>query len=126
MWAFYFRGDARRPTRFRGNVLILDVLHYFSDSDQEAMLVNAARAVGEGALLLIRDGISDGSWRYRFTYAQERFSKAIGWLRGEVLNFPSIDTLTSIAVEEGLKLIEVKRLWKGNPFNNQLLVFSRA
>src|SRR5437588_12248379 len=59
--------DARMPIGLRGNVVLLDVLHYFTSDDQSAILRNAATA---GGMILIRDAIRDGSLRYRLTYAQ--------------------------------------------------------
>ena len=37
--------------------------------------------------VIIRDAVRDGSWRYRLTYAQEMFSRAVRWLRAERLHF---------------------------------------
>jgi SAM-dependent methyltransferase len=114
-------GDARHRVQFRGNVVLLDVLHYFSDSDQSVILRNAAAA---GGMIIIRDGIRDGSLRYRLTYAQEMLARAGGWLKAERLHFPtrqSIETSLNGDLRE-----EVRPMFGRTPFNNYLFVFRRA
>jgi hypothetical protein len=59
------------------------------------------------------------------TAGQERFSRMIGWLRGERLNFPTREAICSVMSAEGLRLREVRPLWFNTPFNNHLLVFAR-
>ncbi len=116
-------GDARDPMPAGANVALLDVLHYFSDDDQARILRNAASAVAYGGLVVIRDAIRDGSLRYRITAMQERFSRAIRWLRAERLNFPSQSQIT--APFAGF-VEEVVPMWGGTPFNNYLFVFRRS
>jgi SAM-dependent methyltransferase len=114
-------GDARTPPEFRGDVVLLDVLHYFSDADQSRILQNAT---GAGGAVIIRDGIRDGSFRYRLTYAQETLARLGGWLKAERLNFP-----TREAIERPLNgdfREEVTPMYGRTPFNNYLFVFSRS
>ena len=113
-------GDARQPVQFRGNVVLLDVLHYFNDADQEVVLRNAAAA---GGMIIIRDGIRDGSLRYRLTYAQETLARVGGWLKAERLHFP-----TRQSIEQSLNgdfREEVSPMFGRTPFNNYLFVFRR-
>jgi len=65
------RADVRDPIDVRGNVALLDVLHYFTDEDQQQILRNVAACVAPGGVAIIRDAIRDGSWRYRATYVEE-------------------------------------------------------
>lgn len=114
-------GDARHPIQFRGNVVLLDVLHYFNDADQKTILGNAASA---GGMIIIRDGIRDGSLRYRLTYAQETLSRMGGWLKAERLHFPTRESIeTSL---NGDFREEVRPMFGRTPFNNYLFVFRRA
>jgi SAM-dependent methyltransferase len=113
-------GDARRPVQFRGNVVLLDVLHYFSDSDQSVVLRNAAAA---GGMIIIRDGIRDGSLRYRLTYVQETLARVGGWLKAERLNFPTRKSIESSL--DGKFGEEVMPMFGRTPFNNYLFVFRR-
>lgn len=125
--AFYsdlqFRaGDARDAIPAGNSVALLDVLHYFSGDDQARILRNAAAAVPAGGMVIIRDAIRDGSLRYRVTVLQERFSRAVRWLRAERLNFP---TQSQIRAPFGGFVEEVVPMWGGTPFNNYLFVFRR-
>ena len=114
-------GDARAALPMRGSVVLLDVLHYFTSADQALILRNAARA---GGMIVIRDGIRDGSLRYRLTYVQETLSRMGGWLKAERLNFPTRDTLTGAF--NGEFTVEERPMFGRSPFNNYLFVFKRA
>ena len=114
-------GDARARFEFRGNIVLLDVLHYFTDDDQVAILQNAASA---GGMVLVRDGIRDGSFRYRFTYAQETLARVGGWLKAERLNFPRAETIEHSF--NGAFHREVQPMSGRMPFNNYLFAFKRS
>ena len=116
-------GDAREGIP-EGSVLALDVLHYFRDAEQQALLRSMASAVPPGGVAIVRDAVRDGSLRYRVTAAQEMFSRAIRWLRAERLNFPERETVVAPFRERGFE-IEVLPLWGRTPFNNYLFVFRR-
>jgi len=116
--------DARDPIRAGGSVLLLDVLHYFSDSAQARVLEAIAAGVPAGGMVIIRDAVRDGSLRYRITYAAEWFARAVRWLKAERLNFPSRQSIARPFRERGF--VEEIRLLRGRtPFNNYLFVFSR-
>jgi SAM-dependent methyltransferase len=112
-------GDARDPIPPRTSVLLLDVLHYFSDADQSRILDNAAASA---PLVIVRDAVRDGSWRYRATWAEESFARGVRWLRAERLNFPTRERIE--APFAGFSR-EVVPLWGKTPFNNYLFVFRR-
>lgn len=114
-------GDAREPIDVRGNIVLLDVLHYFTSDDQLRILRNVSHA---GGVILIREGIRDGSMRYRITYAQETLARAGRWLKAERLNFP-----TRAAIEgafNGEFTRELQPMFGRSPFNNYLFVFKRS
>jgi SAM-dependent methyltransferase len=115
-------GDARAPVDFSGSTVMLDLLHYFAEEEQLAILRAAAARTPPGGVVVIRDALRDGSWRYRATYAQESFSRLIGWLRAERLHFP---TRALIESAFGGFSAEVAPLWGKTPFNNYLFVFRR-
>lgn len=114
-------GDARAPLPLRRTVVLLDVLHYFTSEDQALILRNASRA---GGRIVIRDGIRDGSLRYRLTYVQEMLSRMGGWLKAERLNFPTRETMTGAL--DGEFTVEERPMFGRSPFNNYLFVFRRA
>lgn len=113
-------GDARAAIDRNGTVVLLDLLHYFSSEEQAGLLTAAAASA---ATVIIRDGIRDGSWRYRVTYAQEMFSRVVHWLRAERLHFPTRDDV--LKPFAGFD-VEVVPLYARTPFNNYLFVFRRS
>jgi SAM-dependent methyltransferase len=111
--------DARTSIASGGTVVLLDLLHYFRSDDQGAILAAAANAT----TVIIRDAVRDGSWRYRLTYAQETFSRAVRWLRAERLHFLTRDEI--LRPFAGFDA-EVVPLYGRTPFNNYLFVFRRS
>lgn len=119
-------GDAAQPVEdFRGNVALLDVVHYFDAAGQQQLLSNAEHHVAPAGMVIIRECPRDGSWRYRATYAEEWFATSIGWLKVPMLNFPTRDEIAGVFREKGYDE-EIGPLWGRTPFNNHLFVFRRA
>lgn len=116
-------GDARDEVPPRTNVVMIDVLHYFTAPDQQRILENVAAA--GGGLVMVRDAVRDRTLRYRVTVAQERFARAVRWLRAERLNFPSADDVSRPFSQRGYR-VEVEPMWGRTPFNNYLFVFRRS
>ena len=112
-------GQASASPRPHTTVMI-DLLHYFDDAGQAALL---RRVAGESNLVIIRDAIRDRSWRYRATYAQESFARAVRWLKAQRLNFPAREAIAGAFA--GFDA-EIAPLWGRTPFNNYLFVFRRA
>lgn len=112
--------DARSAIATGGTVVLLDLLHYFRDADQAAIL---AAAAANAKTIIIRDAVRDGSWRYRLTYAQETFSRAVRWLRAERLHFLTREEI--VRPFAGFDA-EVVPLYGKTPFNNYLFVFRRS
>ena len=117
-------GDARDPMQAGTSVLLLDVLHYFSDSAQQRMLETIAAGIPEGGVVIIRDGVRDGSLRYRITLAAEMFARAVRWLKAERLNFPTREGIVRPFRVRGFTE-DVVPLRGRTPFNNYLFVFKR-
>ena len=111
------RPDGLKPVLH--SVVMLDLLHSFDDAAQAAL----PRSAAQSDLVIIRDALRDGSWRYRATYAQETFARAVRWLQAERLNFPRRETI--VDAFEGFES-EIVPLWGRMPFNNYLFVFRRA
>lgn len=120
----FVEGDARQELPYGRSVLMLDLLHYFTDAEQSQIAENAANAIPPGGVAIIRDALRDGTWRYRATWLQESVSRAIGWLRAERLNFPRPETVASPFRARGFAE-EIVPLWGRTPFNNYLFVFRR-
>jgi 2-polyprenyl-3-methyl-5-hydroxy-6-metoxy-1,4-benzoquinol methylase len=111
--------DALPP--FSGDVALLDVLHYLPSAEQQRALADAASRVGKGGMLVIRNVLRDRSWRFRATVLEERFSRALGWMRGPTGHFPARDEIESPLREAGFD-VRVKPLWGRTPFNSWLIV----
>ncbi len=120
----FWSGDARDPVPHGFSVAALDVLHYFTETEQQAILDSIADAVAPGGVVLIRDAVRDSSMRYRMTAIQERFSRAIRWLKAERLHFPTREMVEGPFRSRGFA-VEVTPLWGATPFNNYLFVFRR-
>lgn len=118
-------GDIRKGFDVRGNVALLDLLHYLSDEDQQLLLAHAAGSVAEGGMVLIRESPRDASWRYRATYAEESFATAIHWLKAARLNFPTREAILRPFIEQRFA-IEVTPMWGRTPFNNHLFVLTKS
>lgn len=112
-------GDARDPMPRAGTVLLLDVLHYFSGGEQQAILRNAAAAADT---VIVRDAIRDSSWRYGVTALAETLARAVFWLKAERLNFLSLDEIAGPLAGFGVEIIP---MYGRMPFNNYMLVFRR-
>ena len=118
-------GDIRDPFPAAHSVAALDILHYFQPAEQKLLLERIADAVPAGGVALIRDCVRDDSLRYRLTMWQERFSRAIRWLRAERLNFASRDEIAGPFLKRGFTA-DITPLWGRTPFNNYLFVFRRS
>jgi trans-aconitate methyltransferase len=111
-------GDARDAIPNVSSVLLLDVLHYFDDEEQSRILADASRA----DLVIIRDALSDGTWRYRMTKLAEMFARGVRWTKAERLNFPTRERIVSAF--DGFTS-EITPMWGATPFNNYLFVFRK-
>jgi 2-polyprenyl-3-methyl-5-hydroxy-6-metoxy-1,4-benzoquinol methylase len=110
---------------FGGNVAVFDLLHYLEPARQTALLVALAARVSPGGMLLLRDGVRDGSARYWMTYAGELFAQATSWTIGVPLHFPTSESIDAAFSEKEFTR-ENRPAWGGTPFNNQLFIFRRT
>lgn len=112
-------GDAREALPEHRAIVILDLLHYFDAASQQQILANAARA---GDVVILRQGIRDGSWRYRFQAIVDAIGRTMRWMRAEALHYPTRDEITSAFA--GFTS-EITPLRGNTPYNNYLFVFTR-
>jgi SAM-dependent methyltransferase len=118
----FIAGDARDPLPQGRDVILLDILHYFDSVSQQTILANAARAAGEDGVIVIRQGICDGSWRHRFTALVDGLARVFRWMKAERLNFP---TRAEVEMPFAGFDVEVRPLWGRMPYNSYLFVFRR-
>ena len=110
---------------FRGDVVMLDLLHYLADDDQDLLIRRATEAAAGGGMILIRDCLREPGWRFALTSLEERFARAIRWLNVPMLNFPSRDRIVGTLQACGFK-VEVEPMWGRTPFNNYLITATSA
>jgi SAM-dependent methyltransferase len=115
----FVAGDARDPLP-GGDIVMLDILHYFDSASQQTILANAARAAGDDGVIVIRQGLRDGSWRYRLTAFVDGLARIFRWMKAEQLNFPTRKEIE--APFTGFDA-EVRPLWGRMPYNSYLFVF---
>ena len=120
--AFDAAGALELPP-FRGTVVILDLLHYLTNDEQQQALTQAIER--SSGLVIVRDAVRDGTLRYRATVAQETFARAVRWLRVPRLNFPTVEQIVAPFHAAGFE-ISVSPMWGRTPLNNYLFVFRRA
>ena len=110
---------------FRGNVALLDVVHYLAPADQRVLLSELAARVAPRALLLLRDAPREPTLRFWMTYAGEVFAQTISWNIGAPLNFPTRESIhDAFRADEFTR--EERPAWGGTPFNNRLFIFRRS
>jgi 2-polyprenyl-3-methyl-5-hydroxy-6-metoxy-1,4-benzoquinol methylase len=119
----FIAGDARQGLPGQHNVVLLDMLHYLDPASRQQILGNVARAIPPGGIVIMRQGVRDGSWRYRVTAAVDALGRAIRWMKAEALHYPTREEITSAF--DGFTH-EVTPLWGRMPYNNYLFVFRRA
>lgn len=111
-------GDAAHPPAGPlGNVVVLDLLHYFNDDRQRKAIQAWARLLAPGGQLLVRTTLRDSSWRYYVTLLEEAWVRGTGWIKGGDWNFPRRVSIEEMLRECGLEF-EIKPLWGWTPFNS--------
>jgi len=107
------------PTR--GDVALLDVLHYLPAADQLALLQQAALHLAPQGHLIIRNVLREGNWRFHATRVEEFLLQASGWIPGGVQHYPSAVELREALEAAGL-LVRIEALRGRTPFNSYLIV----
>lgn len=116
--------DAATPQPLRGHVAMLDVLHYLPRERQSELLAFAVDHLADDGVLVLRNVIRDGSWRYRATVWEEKFIKAVGWIPGGAQYFPTEDDIRGVLEPRGIR-VDFKPLFGRTPYNSWLMTASR-
>lgn len=117
--AHFEQGDVRTHAISEcDTVLLVDVLHYLSPADQDALLARAAAAARTH--IFVRELDPDRGWRSAVTRLQESITTGFGYNKGEKLVFRTIAALTAPLVRAGW-CTSVVPAWGSTPFSNVLV-----
>ncbi|MEX1117215.1 MAG: class I SAM-dependent methyltransferase [Terrimicrobiaceae bacterium] len=118
-------GDAMALPAHHGDVVMLDVLHYFDPTNRQKLFENLARRIAPDGLGILRVTLKDPSWRYRVTCLEEWFVGASGWIPFRSVGFPDREELDRLAAASGMQA-RVFPMWGITPFNSYLMTLHRA
>ncbi len=123
--ATFAREDARRfEATPSDTVLLIDLLHYFTIEEQDAILRNAADHVKPGGRLLVREADTERGWRSFATLLEEKLFTAVRFNRGERVRFRPARDIASSLEARGFRC-EIVPAWGSTPFSNVLIVARR-
>jgi uncharacterized protein (DUF2062 family)/SAM-dependent methyltransferase len=116
-------GDARtHDVAACDTALLVDVLHYLTGEEQDALLTRAARAARK--TVLIRDLDPDRGLRSFLTRVQEAVTTFVRWNRGARVFVRPIACIVRALEAEGFE-VRVEPCWEGTPFANVLVIATR-
>jgi SAM-dependent methyltransferase len=117
----FHSGDLReQDLPLSRSILLLDVLHYFSLEDQDALLERIVEALEPGGRLYLRDVDAHAGWRARVNVLQERVGRWFGLNRGTTLRFRPMNEIASRLESLGLET-RWTTSWNGTPLANVLI-----
>ncbi|MGA7215494.1 MAG: class I SAM-dependent methyltransferase [Terrimicrobiaceae bacterium] len=116
--------DAINFPEHSGDIVMLDVLHYFSDQDQQLLLKKIAASIAPRGIALIRLALNESNWRFTATKLEEWFVRVSRWIPMSGWNFPTREEVLLPFNDEGL-VGEVRPMWGWTPFNSHLFTFRR-
>jgi uncharacterized protein (DUF2062 family)/2-polyprenyl-3-methyl-5-hydroxy-6-metoxy-1,4-benzoquinol methylase len=102
-------------------VLLIDLLHYFSIDEQNAILDRAADHVKPGGRLLVREADTERGIRSWATLLEEKIFTAVRFNRGERVRFRPAREIVARLEARGFSC-EVIPAWGSTPFSNVLVV----
>jgi SAM-dependent methyltransferase len=108
-----------------GSVVLLDVLQYLQPEAQDDLLRQCSRCLTPDAVLIIRGGLDDGSFRAALTRATDRLGHALRWMSSSFKAQPKPAHLHALLEQQGLQ-VEFRKPAPHLPFNNWLIVARRA
>jgi 2-polyprenyl-3-methyl-5-hydroxy-6-metoxy-1,4-benzoquinol methylase len=104
-----------------GHVVVFDVLHLLSATEQQTLLTRIAATLPPAACCLLRTTIRDGSWRFWITRAEDWWLRASRWMNADARHYATVEEVCAPFRARGFAC-EVRPLWSGTPFNSYLFV----
>jgi uncharacterized protein (DUF2062 family) len=121
--ASFEEGDVvAHPIPACDSVLLIDVLHYLTDAEQDSLVGRAARAARR--TVLIRELDPDRGWRSAATRVQEAVTTTVRLNRGARVRVRSIVHIEQVLAREGFH-VTVEPCWGKTPFGNVLVLGRR-
>jgi 2-polyprenyl-3-methyl-5-hydroxy-6-metoxy-1,4-benzoquinol methylase len=108
----------------RGNVALLDVLHYLPREQQALVLQVAADRVAPGGQLIMRNVVREPNWRFHATVMEEHVLRATGWMRVGAQYYPTAAEIRAPLEAAGL-IVHMRPLRGRTPFNSFLITARR-
>jgi uncharacterized protein (DUF2062 family)/SAM-dependent methyltransferase len=119
----FFVGDLRSAEIAAcDTALLLDVLHYLTIEEQDALLERVAASSRN--TIFVRELDPDRGWRSTVTRLQERITTRLGVNRGARVLIRPIREITSVLDRNGFDA-QVTPCWAGTPFANVLVTATR-
>ena len=103
-------------------VMLIDVLHYMSDDEQDALLARTIAAAR--TRIVVRDLDPDRGWRSIMTRVQEAVTTTLRFNHGAQIRVRPIASITGPLEAAGFT-VTVSPCWQGTPFANVLVVGQR-
>lgn len=123
--ARFARGDARTaPLEDADTVLLVDILHYFTLEEQDAILARAADVVRPGGRIIVREADTERGWRSTATWIEEKVFTALRFNRGERVAFRPAREIRAMLEARGFA-VDILPAWGKTPFSNVMIVGTR-
>ena len=103
----------------------VDILLYLALGAQRDVLLNAREAARPGAVLLVKDSITEPAWKHRLTRIEERVKLARGYYGGAPggpLTYRSRDDWVALLRETGWEIVEEERTARILPYPGWIAV----
>lgn len=117
--------DAAELPPVRGDVALLDVLHYLPAARQIELLRSVVGHLAPDGCLIIRNVLREKNWRFHATRIEEFFLRASGWIPGGVQHYPNAGELRVPLEGAGLD-VRIEPLHGRTPFNSYLIVARKS
>ena len=103
--------------------LVIDVLHYLTSDEQDALVERAADAAR--SRVIVRELDPERGWRSQVTKLQEAVTTSLGVNRGARVQPRPISAIATILERKGY-LVTITPCWAGTPFSNVLVVATKT
>jgi 2-polyprenyl-3-methyl-5-hydroxy-6-metoxy-1,4-benzoquinol methylase len=124
----FSQGDARQQLpQHTGHVVILDILQFFTPTEQRALLLAAAERVAPGGKFILRSGLyAPRHWRFEITRFCDWLARWTSWMKAAPVCYPSAQLFHEVlGIEAGMQ-VSVQPLWGRTPFYNHLIIAERS